>query len=299
MAGPLDFWKLVREINPKHVEEEAERPFAIAAIGTPEELVTLRRLAGMDSDEVRARTGSRWREAAVPLGPEAERWLSQCTMAISLSAVSSPVPTWLLDPTNPEAVRLDTQEILTSYPELTIALPRFVPVFRREAAGKSISATARANAKVALVSALPGVFPWTAVMLPVTAIPDMWLLTKNQLMMCLRLAAIYGLDVEPVARIKELGGIVGAAFGWRAIARQFVGAVPGGVGVVSKGTIAYAATVATGRAAQAFYETGRRPTAFERRNWYESAREQGRQAAQDILARLRRRDDPETGPAAA
>jgi uncharacterized protein (DUF697 family) len=106
-------------------------------------------------------------------------------------------------------------------------------------------------------------------------------------MMCLRIAAAYGLPVEPRERIAELGGIVGAAFGWRALARELVGAVPGGVGAAAKGAIAYAATVATGRAAQSFYETGQRPTVTQRRLWYDTALRRARATLRNGLGGLR------------
>ncbi|MBQ9068017.1 MAG: hypothetical protein IJ131_03000, partial [Eggerthellaceae bacterium] len=55
-------------------------------------------------------------------------------------------------------------------------------------------------------------------------------------------------------RIKELAGVVGGAFAFRAAARQVVSAVPG-FGWAIKGAIGYAGTQAMGRAAIAYFET--------------------------------------------
>lgn len=298
MAGPLDFWKIVKEINPAGIREEAETAFVVAAIAAPEDGTALRRAMGMDTQALRDRAGGRWREMALPLGDAARRILEDATLAVSLSALPFPHPqTWILEPGDPRALAEDLADILDRNVELTLALPRYVPAFRRIAAARVINSTARTNAEIALVSALPGVIPWTAILLPVTSLPDMALLTKNQVMMALKLAAAYGLEVEPKERLAELGGTIGAAFGWRALAREAVGVVPGGVGAIAKAAVAYAGTVATGRAIQAFYETGRRPTDKQVRAWFDQAMKRGRETAREAWDRARRKPEPEAEPA--
>jgi len=298
VAGPLDFWKLVKEVNPKHIREEAARELGVAAVGSVEEIAALARLAGMDADGAREAAGDRWVEAVLPLTPEMRRRVAACSFALAVSpddARETPIVTWAL-PEDPERRKRDVAEILDRFPHLAIALPRAIPMFRAEATDRVIAASAKTNTELALVTALPGILPWTAVLLPAMAFPDMVLLTKNQAMMVLRIAAIYGREVDPKARLGELGSVIGAAFGWRALAREIVGAVPGGVGAAAKGAIAYAGTVATGRAAQAFYTTGRTPTDAQQRAWYEEALEKGRAAAREARERMRRKE-PEPEPA--
>jgi uncharacterized protein (DUF697 family) len=298
MAGPLDFWRIVKEINPAAIREEAETAFVVAAVAAPEDGTALRRAMGMDTQALRDRAGGRWREVALPLGDAARGVLEAATMAVSLSAIASPHPqTWILDPADRQALADDLADMLDRHEDLTLALPRYIPAFRRIAATRIINRTARTNAEVALVSALPGVIPWTAVLLPVTSLPDMALLTKNQVMMALKLAAAYGLEVEPKERLAELGGTIGAAFGWRALAREAVGVVPGGVGAIAKAAVAYAGTVATGRAIQAFYETGRHPTDRQVRAWFKAAMWRGRDTAREAWDRARRKPEPEPEPA--
>jgi uncharacterized protein (DUF697 family) len=93
--------------------------------------------------------------------------------------------------------------------------------------------------------------------MPLTAAGDMVMLTRNQVLLLLRIAAAYGRDTDLRARARELLPVVGSAFGWRALARELLGLVPGGIGVVVKGAVAYAGTYTVGKGAAIFYSTGR------------------------------------------
>ena len=95
---------------------------------------------------------------------------------------------------------------------------------------------------------------------PASSLADVILLTKNQLMMVMRLAAAHGKKPAYTRQVKELLGVIGTALGWRTLAREIVGLVPGGVGFVLKGTIAYSGTMAAGKAALWYYQTGKTPT---------------------------------------
>ncbi len=142
------------------------------------------------------------------------------------------------------------------HPDLRLSLARHIPAFRPAVAAQLIADASWGNAKIAVVSALPGIIPFTDILLPATAVGDMILLTKNQALLLLRIAAAYGLPVDLKARMRELLPVVGGAFGWRALARELIGLVPGGIGVAVKGSIAYAGTYTVGKAAAIFYSTG-------------------------------------------
>ena len=172
-------------------------------------------------------------------------------------------------------------QMVVAQPDLRLSLARHVPAFRPAVAAQIIAEDSWTNAKIATLSALPGVIPFTDVLLPVTAMGDMVLLTKNQGLMLLRIAAAYGLPMDLRARTRELLPVVGSAFGWRALARELVGLVPGGVGVVLKGSIAYAGTYTVGKAAQIYYSTGQTLSAAR-------MKQLGRDAAQDARGRLQR-----------
>lgn len=83
---------------------------------------------------------------------------------------------------------------------------------------------------------------------------DLPALTLNQIRMVFRIAAAYGEKIDR-NRALEILTVVGAGLGFRAVAREALGIVPG-VGWVIKGGVAYAGTQALGRAAAAYFEAG-------------------------------------------
>jgi uncharacterized protein (DUF697 family) len=83
---------------------------------------------------------------------------------------------------------------------------------------------------------------------------DMPVLTLNQIRMVFRIAAAYGEEIDR-DRALEILAVIGAGFGFRALAREAVGFVPG-VGWAIKGGIAYVGTKALGRAAATYFEAG-------------------------------------------
>lgn len=98
------------------------------------------------------------------------------------------------------------------------------------------------------------------------------MLTKNQLLLLYKLAALYGRDVDERRQVYlEMAPVVGAALVWRTVARQLVALVPSFLGAVPKIAIAYSGTVVVGRAAQYYYEEGRRPTRAEWDRLYRQA----------------------------
>ncbi|HYM64771.1 MAG TPA: DUF697 domain-containing protein [Gaiellaceae bacterium] len=83
---------------------------------------------------------------------------------------------------------------------------------------------------------------------------DLPALTLNQIRMVFRIAGAYGADIDR-ERAVELLGVLGAGLGFRAVARQLLGVVPG-LGWALKGAIAYAGTRALGEAAIRYFEAG-------------------------------------------
>jgi len=82
---------------------------------------------------------------------------------------------------------------------------------------------------------------------------DFPVLTLNQLRLVLRLASAHGVEVDQ-SRLPELLGTVAAGFGFRAVARQLLGAVPL-AGWAVKGAVAYGGTRALGEAARRYFAT--------------------------------------------
>ena len=87
----------------------------------------------------------------------------------------------------------------------------------------------------------------------------------------------------------EIASIVAGAFGWRALARELVGKIPWGAGLVPKAAIAYAGTRVVGLSLERYYRLGRRYTRAERRLAYEDAIERGRKFVATFLTSVRQR----------
>jgi uncharacterized protein (DUF697 family) len=83
---------------------------------------------------------------------------------------------------------------------------------------------------------------------------DFPVLTLNQLRMVFRIAAAHGEEIDR-ERIPEILAVVGVGLGFRTVAREALGFVPG-VGWAIKGGVAYVGTKALGKAATAYFEQG-------------------------------------------
>jgi uncharacterized protein (DUF697 family) len=83
---------------------------------------------------------------------------------------------------------------------------------------------------------------------------DFPVLTLNQLRMVFRIAAAHGEQIDR-ERIPELLAVVGAGLGFRTVAREALGFVPG-LGWAIKGGIAYVGTKALGKAATTYFGQG-------------------------------------------
>src|ERR1035441_10542092 len=73
--------------------------------------------------------------------------------------------------------------------------------------------------------------------------------------------------------------IAAGAFGWRALARELVGKIPLGGGLIPKGAIAYAGTYAVGKGLELYYRGNGSLTRGQRRIVYREALDRGRKVA--------------------
>jgi len=72
--------------------------------------------------------------------------------------------------------------------------------------------------------------------------------------MIFRIEAAHGEEIDR-ERIPEILAVVGAGLGFRTVAREALGFVPG-IGWAVKGGVAYLGTKALGKAATAYFEKG-------------------------------------------
>lgn len=164
------------------------------------------------------------------------------------------------------------ERIASTLPDLAPALGRWFPTFRPAATKAVINETAQVNAQFALVSNLPSMIPIVGALASAGA--DFLILTKNQVMMVFKLAAINGRDLRDHWRIiREVLPVVGAGFLWRTLAREAASFLPLMVGTVPKVAIAYTGTVAAGRAADFYYRFGQSPSREQLKEFYLQAAE--------------------------
>ncbi|MGH2618854.1 MAG: hypothetical protein ACRDJC_26800, partial [Thermomicrobiales bacterium] len=144
-------------------------------------------------------------------------------------------------------------------PDRAPALGRALPAFRPAAGKQVINETASANAQFSLVANIPTLLPVIGAIAAAGA--DFIVLTKNQVMMLYKLAAVYGRDLNNQRGIlQEVIPVVGAGLVWRTLAREATTLLPFAAGTIPKVVIAYVGTMTVGRAAEYYYRTGMKPT---------------------------------------
>jgi uncharacterized protein (DUF697 family) len=172
-------------------------------------------------------------------------------------------------------------EILRGNEDIALALARQYPPFRAPVVERTIHAVARENALFALATALPDVIP-SLVELPWAFgefASDTVFITGNQIRMAFLIAAAYGQEVGFMDQKGAILSIGAGAFGWRALARELVGKIPLGGGLIPKGAIAYAGTYAVGKGLEFFYRGNGNLTRRQRRFVYREGLNRGREVA--------------------
>ena len=109
----------------------------------------------------------------------------------------------------------------------------------------------------------------------------------NQIRMTLHLAAIHGRPVGFAEQKIELGTIVAGAFGWRALARELVGKIPLGGGLIPKAAVAFAGTYVVGLGLDKFNRTGSGMSRRQNKEAWATAFEHGKKVAGDLTAEVR------------
>jgi uncharacterized protein (DUF697 family) len=185
---------------------------------------------------------------------------------------------------DPESLKTEFVPRVLEAVQNHLALARRYPIFRLAVAREVINDTSFANATYALGTGLAEVIP--ALNIPFN-VADMVILTKNQAIMVYKLGLGLGLPPRWQDHATQLGGVVGAGFVWRQVARQLVGLIPVW-GIVPKVAVAYAGTFAVGEAVIYWYQTGHKISAQGMRQVYSNALMRGRQVAASLLERAPR-----------
>jgi hypothetical protein len=271
----------VRNLNPRDVRESAERRLAIG-VHAPNVFPLIEDFLA----PANVSRGKRWElvEFLHRVGdPGVPR---EFDLAICEEGEECPPDGFVFSPARPDDL---VGRILERREDLGLALARAFPPFRQPVVEKVIQNISSENALFALVTALPDVVPSTI------GIPwavgqfasDSVFLTINQIRMAFLLAAASDRPVGYREQKREIASIITAAFGWRALARELVGKIPFGGGLIPKAAIAFAGTWVVGASLERIYRSGYGYSRAERRLTYSQAYQRGKVVAGAMVRVLR------------
>lgn len=204
----------------------------------------------------------------------------------------------IFDPSQPEDL---IRSALHRHEDAGISLSKSFFPFRKPFIKQVISRTSRENTLFSLTTALPDVIP-NIIELPWAVAEfasDTAFLTMNQVRMAFLIAAASDREIGYREQKSEIATVIGSAFGWRALAKQVIGKIPFGGGLVGKAAVAYAGTKVLGLSLDHFYSIGFSYSRAERDRLYADAFRQGKKVAFRILSHTRPdiakffKDDPE------
>ena len=211
----------------------------------------------------------------------------ECDIEIYADSILCPAEGFSFNPDDPDACG---KRILRQREDLLVPLARHFFPLRNLAAHHVIRAVAKENALFSLATAVPDALPGLSLPWAIGEFSsDAAFLTMNQIRMAFMLAACSDRSVGYREQRSEIASIVAGAFGWRALARELVGKIPFGGGLIPKAAVAWAGTFVAGLSLERVYRLGYGFTREERRAAYEQACEHGRQIAGMLLEGLRGR----------
>ena len=190
---------------------------------------------------------------------------------------------------NAERPNQFVMKALTQYPQLGVSLARSYVPFRKPFVERVIAKTCRENTMFSIATALPDIIP-SVIELPWAVAEfasDTAFLTMNQVRMAFLIGAASDREVGYLDQKPEIAMVIGSAFGWRALARQLIGKIPFGGGLIAKAAVAYAGTKVLGLSLDHYYSIGFTYTREERDRIYADAFRQGKKVALKMLNFMR------------
>ncbi len=280
--GLINIKKALTTLNSKQVREMSERPLHIALHAADQEAYHR-----LESFFLRDLSPARRRESALlltraPIQPSAPG----IDLAVYDESVIAPHGAVVF---HPDRTHHFAEKTLAAYPDLGVPLAKSFLPFRRPFVERVIAKTCRDNTLFSVATALPDVIP-NLIELPWAVAEfasDTAFLTMSQVRMAFLIAAGSDREVGYIHQKSEIATVIGSAFGWRALARQLVGKVPFGGGLVAKAAVAYAGTKVLGLSLNHLYSIGFTYTREERDRLYADAFRQGKKVATRILTYLR------------
>ncbi len=261
-AGPPHPWIEIAPALPGALSATTSTPLAGIVVSRTADVsehlrMALERFRTAGAPTLTIVVGDPARHAAVPRRGETARVMVGALEAPALEVIAAA----LLDLVDDEA---------------QLALAAQLGGLRPMVFSRLIERTARANASFAFTTGLAESVPLLTAPLN---LGDVVILTKNQLMMCYRLALASGRDGDPRELMGEIVGVLGGGLLFRQAARELVGLIPV-VGLLPKVAVAYAGTLAIGRAMVAWLTEGRKVTSEVVTRFSKEGLEKGRTLAE-------------------
>ena len=268
----------IAHLNPEEVREMAEQTVRVGIVASSEESArAIEEFLTSGASTAKQREQAQCIARAV--GPE------PYDLEIYDERVPHPDEAFVFSFDDPHRVVADICERRRDF---GLPLARCFLPFRQEISNQIVHAVSKENALFSLATALPSIIPnllwsfgeWAS---------DTAFLTVNQIRMAFLLAAASDRAVGYREQRTEIASIITAAFGWRALARELVGKIPLGGGLIPKAAVAYAGTYVVGRSIERYYRIGQGYSREERRLAYNEALSRGRSVAGALLEGYRNR----------
>jgi hypothetical protein len=275
----------VANLNPHEVQASADRPLTIGLVASSDSgfeameefLLPPEKISQQKRDEASALL----HRSTNPELPE------HFDVVLYADGLRPPENAFAFYPDDP---RRTIHEILKERDELGLALARNFHPFRQPVVDRVIHTIARDNAMFALVTALPDVIP-SILELPWSLgefASDTAFISMNQIRMAFLIAGASDKPVGYSLQKGEIATIITGAFGWRALARELVGKIPFGGGLIPKGAIAFAGTYVVGLGLDRFHRLGYGLSSAERRDSYQAAFEKGKGIVEVVLKGMKK-----------
>ena len=275
----------LRTLNPDEVREMAEKPITFGILAADlgaAEAMTATLAPGEITSHQRAEAERRMMRVL------AEEDFSRANVGFAEAGVPHPAHFYVFDELHPDVA---VNALLDENEDLWLPLGRWFPGIRPEVTERIVRKVCRENALFTVATAIPNVLPsW--LVLPWAAgefASDTAFLTVNQVRMSFLLAGVYDRPIGYAEQKGQIGSIIAAAFGWRALARELAGKIPLGGGLVAKGLISFAGTYAVGKSLERYILFGQPLNRSQRRLAFDRAVEFGRTIVEDLVEQVRGR----------
>ena len=280
--SPMLFRQLknaLTNLNPSEVRAEAARPVRIGLIASSPAV-----LGRMEAYLAPAHLSPERRTEALR---SLIRGTGNCDIVLCESSLLVPAGAFPFDLESPEqSIRV----VLAARKDLMLPLARLFYPFRKPASQRIVRNVAKENALFCLATAVPDVVPFLSLPWAIGEYgSDSVFLTANQIRMVFLLAAANDRAIGYSEQRSEIASITASSFGWRALARELIGKIPFGGGLIPKAAVGWAGTFALGLSIERLYRLGYGFSRAERSAVYKEAFKHGKEVAGLLLENFSRR----------